>query len=258
MSLLERQQHAIMMALDEGPAWLSDDLFTGGHLAVIRGMKVHANTISHARLVALEETFPRTRALLGHDRFNEHSRRFTGLPGVSARPLARIGKDFPAFLGDAGEPCVVPDLALFEWLWLEAYHAPEAVPLALTSLAGMAESALLEIEIAAHPAARIVRPDRGVFRLIGEEVPGLAEADAILIARPDADVLVSMATAAMASLIAALTFPANIGNLFASLTEPGCKDRLPPDDFMPALVALLEAGAVTSSGPLLLAGQQEG
>lgn len=245
MLTLETTQTAMMRALELGPGELPDGLFACSRTRALMGMKVHANTISHARLVALEDTFPRTRTLLGHDRFNEHSRRFTGLPGVTARTLAKIGTDFPAFLGDSGEPCVAASLALFEWLWLEAYHAPEAAPLALVSLDGMDESALLEIDIAAHPAARIICPDRGVFRLIGEQVPGLAEADAILIARPDAGVLISPATSAMSRVLAPLKFPASIGNLFVGLTEPGCKDRLSPDDFMPALIALLEAGAVT-------------
>lgn len=248
MSLLERQQHAIMMALDEGPAWLPDDLFAGGHLAAIRGMKVHANTISHARLVALEDTFPRTRALLGHERFNQHSRRFTGLPGVTAMTLARIGTDFSHFLGEVGEIRATVDLAAFEWLWLEAYHAAEAPPLRLAALAGMDETALLDAAIAAHPTARIIRPDRAVHRLIGEEVPGLADADAILIARADAEVLVSPATVAMVTIFHALEFPGSIRNLFACLTEPDCKDRMLPDDFMPALIALLEAGALQQVG----------
>ena len=244
MSLFERQQQAIMMALDEGPAWLPDDLFTGGRLGAVRGMKVHANTISHARLVALEDTFPRTRAQLGHERFNEHSRRFTGLSGVTACTLALIGQNFPRFLREIGETDAAADLAGFEWLWLEAYHAAEARHVGLTDLAGLEEAALLGLSIVRHPAARLYSPDRDVFRLIGEEVPGLADADAILIVRPDAEVLVVSATSAMAKIFAKLEILETIGNLFADLTEPTCKNRLPSDDFMPALIALIEVGSL--------------
>lgn len=246
--MLEDAQRAMMRAIDLGPAELPEGLFAGTLNRVLLGMKVHANTISHARLVALEDTFPRTRALMGHDRFNERSRRFAGLPGATAEPLAEIGKGFPNFLAEVGEPAPAVGLARFEWLWLEAYHAAEALPLRLAALAGMAENALLEVEIAAHPAARCCCPDRAVLELLGEQVPGLGNADAILIARPDAEVLVSPATAAIArilgSVIGACGNRTTIGNLFADLTEPGCKDRLPPDDFMPALVALLEAGVL--------------
>ena len=248
MLMLEATQTAMMRAIDLGPSKLPDGLFAGSHARVLTGMKVHANTISHARLVALEDTFPRTRALLGHERFNEHSRRFAGLPGVTARTLARIGTSFPGFLGETGETCAAVDLAAFEWLWLEAYHVAEGQALQLAALAGIAENALLNLRIAPHPAARIAWADRAVHRLIGEEVPGLADADAILIARPEADVLVSAATSTMVKVLTALEFPDSIGNLFARSSEPDCKDQLPPDDFMPALIALLEAGALQQVG----------
>lgn len=244
MRALEAAQSAMMRALDLGPGELPDGLFAGARSRVLMGMTVHANTISHARLVALEDTFPRTRAQLGHETFNEHSRRFTGLPGVTARPLARIGTGFPDFLDEAGETCVAVDLARFEWLWLEAYHAADALPLRLGALAGFDEAALFDLVIAPHPAARTVRADRAVHRLIGKEVPGLGDADAILITRPDAEVLVAPAGTTMATVFAALEIPASIGSLFADLIETGCKDRLPPDDFMPALIALIEAGAL--------------
>lgn len=248
MLMLEDAQRAMMRAIDLGPTELPDGMFAGTLNRVLLGMKVHANTISHARLVALEDTFPRTRAIMGYDRFNERSRRFASLPGATMQPLAGIGKGFPDFLAGDGEPGTVVGLARFEWLWLEAYHAAEALPHRLTTLAGIDESALLDIEIAAHPAARYCCPDRAVFELLGEQVSGLGNADAILIARPEAEVLVSPATAAMVRILGSVIGPASnrstIGNLFADLTEPGCKDRLPPDDFMPALVALLEAGVL--------------
>lgn len=244
MLTLDLTQSAMMRSLELGPDELPDGLFAGTRSRVLMGMKVHANTISHARLVALEDTFPRTRALLGHERFNEHSRRFTGLPGVTARTLAEIGASFPGFLDQVGETCTAVDLAHFEWEWLEAYHAAEASPLRLSALAGIGEAAILEVEIAGHPAARIVHPDRAVNHLLGDEVPGLTEAEAILIARPDAEVFVSPASMTMARMFSEVEFPTSIGNLFAGLTEPGCKDRLLPDDFMPALIALIEAGAL--------------
>lgn len=244
MLALKEAQSAMTRSLELGPSELPAGLFAGAQSRVLMGMKVHANTISHARMVALEDSFPRTRAQLGHETFNEHSRRFTGLPGVTACTLARIGAGFPDFLNQIDEACVAVDLARFEWLWLEAYHAAESLPLSLVILAGYEETELPDLIIAAHPAARIVRADRAVHELIGKEVPGLAVADAILITRPVAEVLVAPARMAMATVLAMLEIPTTIGNLFAGLTEPGCKDRLSPDDFMPALIALIEMGAL--------------
>jgi hypothetical protein len=207
-------------------------------------MMVHANTITHARLVALEDTFPRVLALLGHARFNEHSRLYLEQPGVTAKTLAGIGEAFPAWLTTCGEARTAVDLARFEWLWLQAYHAQEALPLRLAGLAGLDEGVLLDVALAAHPSASIETFERNVHEAIGKEVPGLADAATILIVRPDADVLVSPASAAMRGIFAELKDSQTIGNLLGHFSEPDCKDRLSSDDFMAALIALLEAGAL--------------
>lgn len=244
MLALEQIQSAMMQALDHGPEFLPDHLFAGSRARVLTGMKVHANTISHARLVALEDTFPRVRAWLGHEVFNEHSRLYLEQPEVTARMLARIGELFPGYLAGLGLPPAAVDLARFEWLWLEAYHAGEAPWLSLADLAGIEPQALMDLAVKAHPAASSGRFDPEVNRLIGEEVPGLADAHAILLTRPEAQVLVSPATAEMRAIFCTTEIPITIGNLLASLSEPDCKDQLSPDDFMPALIALLEAGAL--------------
>lgn len=244
MFALEQVQTAMMQALDHGPEFLPDSLFAGTHARILAGMKVHANTISHARLVALEDTFPRTLTMLGHARFNEHSRLYLEQPGVTAKTLTGIGETFPAWLATCGEACAAVDLARFEWLWLEAYHAEDAVPLRLADLAGLDESALLEVAIMAHHSAYIDTFDLSVHEAIGKEAPGLAAATAILIVRPEADVLVSPASVAMRAILAELQDSQTIGNLLGHFDEPDCKDRLSSDDFMAALIALLEAGAL--------------
>jgi hypothetical protein len=244
MLALEHAQAAMMQALDHGPEFLPDRLFAGTRARVLAGMKVHANTISHARLVALEDTFPRTLALLGHARFNEHSRLYLEQPGVTARTLTGIGEAFPGYLAGCGEARAAVDLARFEWLWLEAYHAADAVALRLADLAGLDEGALLDVALAGHHSAFIETFDRSVHDAIGKEVPGLADAPAILIVRPEADVLVSPASTAMRAIFAELEDSQTVGNLLGRFNEPDCKDRMSSNDFMAALIALLEAGAL--------------
>lgn len=233
-----------MRALELGPAHLPDGIFARGRDRALAGMKVHANTISHARLVALEDTFPRTRALLGAELFNEYSRRFLHPPGETARALALIGGRYPPFLAEVGAARGAVDLARFEWCWLEAYHAAEAPSLKLGELAGLAGDALMAVTLDRHPAAFVDEFDAMVLELIGREVPGLVEAKAILLTRPDAEVLVSPATAEMAGIFALLDAPSSIGNLFVRCTEPAANNRLEPEEFMPALIALIEAGTL--------------
>jgi hypothetical protein len=248
MPSLEQTQAAMMRALADGPDHLPHALFCGPHARALLGMKVHANTISHARLVALEETFPRTRALLGHETFNDLSRRYLDWPGVTAYPLAQIGRDFAAFIGTSGESRASADLAAFEWSWLEAYHAAEAPVLTLADLAGIGEDALLGIVLMRHPAARLLHLDPAVHEIIGAEVPELADSHAILLTRPEAQVLVSPASSAMTAAFAQTDKPVSICNLLERCTEFERKDQPPPDDIMAALIALMEAGALKRVG----------
>lgn len=248
MLSLEYVQSAMMRTLDLGPAHLPEGLFAAGRERALLGMKVHANTISHARLVALEDTFPHTRGLLGAEKFNGLSRHYLDWPGVAGRPLTHIGQDFAAFLRAAGETKVSADLAAFEWAWLESYHAAEAPALTLADLAGVGEDALLNLVITRHPAACLLGLDRTVHRIIGEEVPGLDAADALLLTRPEEQVLVSPATSAMLATLAKVGTPITVCNLLESCAEPDGKDQLSPDDIMAALIALMEAGALQGAG----------
>lgn len=243
----EGGQSAMMQALDHGPAYLPEGLFAGSPERVLAGMKVHANTISHARLVALEDTFPRTRQVLGHDRFNEHSRLFIQRPGVTAASLAEIGATFPACLLEIGDSAEAADLARFEWLWLQAYHAADAAPLELAMLAGLPAEGLLEQKLARHPAAFAEQFAPLVHDLIGAEVPGVDESDAILIARPHADVLISPASVLMILVLKAAENPVTIGNLLTLPAEPANNEAAQVDAVMQALAALINAGALVTA-----------
>ena len=247
MQWLDGGQSAMMQALDYGPAHLPEGIFAGPPEWVMAGMKVHANTISHARLMALEDTFPRTRENMGNDLFNAHSRLFIQQPGVTTAALAEIGVEFPAYLIEAGESAGVADLARFEWCWLTAYHAADAAPLALDALTVLAPEALLEQWLARHPAACAQRFAPLVHKLIGGEVPGVAESDAILIARPHADVLISPASVLMADVLAAAEKPITIGNLIARQTETHDDEAAQVDAIMQALAALINAGALMAA-----------
>lgn len=247
MLSLERGQTEVMAALDLGPAHLPAGLFAGPPERVLAGMKVHANTISHARLIALEDTFPRTRETIGDQKFNEHSRLFLQQPGVTAQPLADIGYGFASFLEAQAEATGIADLARFEWLWLQAFHAADAPPLALADLAGMAEEELLGFELQRHPAAVISRFAPLVHELIGAEVPGLCETEAILIARPDADVLIAPATRLMAELLRIAETRTAISNLLIACGESLPGEGEDAEKSMQALVALINVGALTAA-----------
>lgn len=152
MPALEQVQQAMMCAIALGPDHVPHDLFTGGRARSLRGLAVHANTISHARLVALEDTFPRTGQLLGEAAFNALSRTFmeTGAGGL---PLAHIGRRFPEWLAAESQRPGATDLARFEWAWLRCYHAADAAALSLPELAELGPEGIARLVLTRHPAS---------------------------------------------------------------------------------------------------------
>lgn len=241
----------MMQALDKGPDFLPDRLFAGSHSRVLAGMKVHANTISHSRLVALEDTYPRTRELLGHARFNEHSRLYIHQPGVTAVALAHIGYGFGDFLAMQAEHPAA-DLARFEWSWLTSFHAADAEPLKLADLAGIEPDQLPGVRVIAHPAARLAVQEPETIARLGLPPGDDTAHPALLIVRPEAEVRVVRPSAAMARLFERAEECTTIGNLLVASCEQGVKDELSPEDLMPALIALIEAGALRECPECLL------
>lgn len=190
----------------------------------------------------------RARARLGTEAFNTLSRLYLDWPGVLGHPLALIGVDFAAFLRASVETLAEADLAAFEWAWLESYHAAEAQILGLADLAGIDEAVLLGIVLKRHPAAQLLCLNRLVHQIIGDEVPGLGDAPAILLTRPHAQVLVAPANAVMSAVFANAGKPVSICNLLGDGAEPDGEHQLPPDDIMNALIALMESGALQRAG----------
>ncbi len=224
------EQAAIAATLLRGPDHLPAGLFAGGEGAVLRGLRVHANTISHARLVALEDTFPRTRAYLGEAEFNRLSRAFVESGGAQGRAVSDIGAAFPGWLADP----LAADLARVEWGWLESYHATDAQALALTDLAGLDESALLDLFVCRHPAVRVVVLVSEAAPLVD---PGFAsDVAALLVTRPDAEVRLFAIDPADVTALDMAREISPLGNLIAPLAEKH------PDGGA-AIAALIAAGA---------------
>ena len=233
----------MMETLARGPAALRADDYASGRAAGLRGLKVHANTISHARLVALEETFPRTRAAMGEEAFNAISRQFVLQTEATRQAHARIGLAFPDHLEQSGAEQSQVALARFEWLWLEAYHAAEAEPLMLAELADLDELRLLALEVGLHPAARLAPREAGPMLAAEPGLESLSDVHRVLITRPDAEVLLNPADAPMTQAFQTLQNSSQpLRNLFELPGEPDSKAGLG------AVLALLNAGALIRAG----------
>lgn len=214
--MLDHDQAAMAATLLHGPAHLPPQLFAGDGAATLRGLKIHANTISHARLIALENTFQRTRALIGEAQFNQLSRNFLDAGGAQGRAPAQIGEAFPAFLATCAKD-VVADVAAVEWAWLQCYHAADCAALALADLANVDEKALLALSVSRHPAALIVRLTSTAAAIIDPAFSG--DCRALLITRPEAEVRISPVTPAEVEAMALAKKATPLGNLIALIAE---------------------------------------
>jgi hypothetical protein len=240
--LLDDQARFIAV-LQKGPSALPECLFSDPPDRVLLGLRAHANTISHARLVALEETYPRTREHLGEAEFNALSRTFIERPDVRRRKLMGLGQGLAEFLADQTHDAAAVDLARIEWAWLQSYHSAEAQALQLADLAGLDEQGLLDLGLALHPSTRIVETRTA----LGPLMPELSESAApemrhLLITRPAHEVLLHPLAPLSANLVMQTQFPAPMGNLLARAIE-----RAGEAEALPAIFALVGAGALVRS-----------
>lgn len=237
MPTLEAAQANFIDTINNGPATLDPALFDGPADRVLLGLKAHANTICHARLVALEDTFPRMHAHLGEDAFNALCREYVETDEARTSDSNGIGVGFPDFLSETP----LAELARMEWAWLQSYHAAEAVPLLLSNVGAMNEAELLTTGVAWHPSARLVELSAPLLleELAGQNPP------ALLCIRPDAEVrIVPLDTVQLAVLNAAAQKNAVLGNLLGAAIELS-GETAPP---LEPVLDLIGAGALIATG----------
>lgn len=197
---------AMKTALDRGPDFVPEDLFAGSRPAQFRALKAYANTISHGRFAALENTFPKTRAAIGEEAFHALAEQF--LTGeVLMRPIRSIGKGFAALLEK--EDSIAADLADSEWAMLMAHGAADAPALTPDAIRDLTPESLIEINVLQHPATQFVRlrnPSR-----FSDEYTG--DGPVLLVTRPEASVMFARVGDAEAALLAMASEPIRLGRL---------------------------------------------
>jgi hypothetical protein len=238
MPSLAEGQSRFIACLQKGPAHFPDDMFAEDKARALLGLKAHANTISHARLVALEDCYPRLHEHMGHENFHSLSRAYVGQDHVMACDLNHIGAGFAAYLADQEYGGTEIDLARIEWAWLESYRSAEAAPVTLTDIATLAEAELLAFPIVAHPAMRLI----GLTAPLSPALPELAGTDprALMIARPEAQILFHALTATEQAIAEKFFGSTTMGNLLAHALELSDEAIA-----MQHIVKLIQAGALT-------------
>ncbi len=235
IALAEGQQ-AFLAGLYGGLAALDPALFDGGVDRIHRAMRLHANTVNHARIVAIEQTYPLTREAIGEPAFHRIAQAHVDCDVAKREPLATIGTGFSDSLTQADIDPLCITLAQIEWAWLESHSGADANALALADLATLDPAALLVMPISLHPATRLVACPQGVP---GKAIEAVSDDDvAVLIVRPEAEVrLIAIDTVAV-ELVALAMRGAKVAELLDMAAQ-----LAPQRDAGALFAALLDYGA---------------
>lgn len=160
------------------------------------GLSVYRNTVVKGAVDALAATYRTVEQLVGEDWFRAGAVAYaTAQPPVRAS-LLDYGRDFPDWLASlppAQDTPYLAPVAQLDWLWQEAYFAPDASPLAPEGLAELGASDLGSIGVRLHPSARLAAFDQNIASLWLAHQPALAslegfelvdEVERVLIVRP--------------------------------------------------------------------------
>jgi hypothetical protein len=183
--------------------------------ADVKRFAVYRNNVIVGLTEALLESYPAVRRILGEQCFRALAPLYIRECPPSSPVLLEYGATFPDFLPRVEALERLPylrDVARIERAWLDAYHAPEAVPLDPATLARGLNDRSGEVCFTLHPSLRIIRssfPALTIWRMnIAEGAPSPVDLEAggedVLIVRPQADVEVRHAPLGGAELLAAL------------------------------------------------------
>lgn len=214
---LAEGQQAFLAGLYGGPTALDPLLFDGGVNRLHRAMRLYANTVNHARIVALEETFPLTREAIGNAAFHRLAQAHVDRDSARREPLATIGAGFAQSLEQADVDPLCGTLAAIEWAWLESHRAADASALELADIAALDAAAVLAMQVTLHPATRLIACPHDIPV---EAVEAASRDDvAVLIVRPAADVRLIAIDAVAAALIALAMRGAKVAELLDTAVQ---------------------------------------
>ncbi len=248
MGTLLEYQTRVADAVLGGDRAIALPLFQGSHGHRQLGLKVYANNLMHALVSALRETFPAVRGILGETTFTSLAVAYArNNPPAREALLIRYGARFPAFLDgiEVDEAPYLADVARLEYAWLEAYHAPEAVPLATPVFATLTSEQLVAARLRLHPSVRLLHCAHDIEQIWRRHRDGLGAADSaerrdrsssVAILRPFTEILVLPVSEVVFDCLDRLRDNAPFGEASGHLSQAG---------HLAELQALIAAGLFT-------------
>jgi hypothetical protein len=219
-----------------------------------RRFAVYRNNVMVGLTQTLKDAYPAVHRIVGSEFFHALARAFV----VGALPrspmLFDYGAGLPDFIGRFEPASVLPylaDVARIERVWIEAYHAAEAMPIDPSTFSKIDTDLLPEISLVLHPSVRIVHsrfPALTIWQMnVQGGIPGpvdlAAGGESALVVRPEAEVEVRSIPNGSTEFIHAL---ASGRSVLAAFEEATAAD--PSFDLSANLSDMIQVGAVVGFG----------
>ena len=210
---------------------------------------VYRNNVAVGLSRALAGRFPIVEKLVGAEFFAGMTRAFIAASKPASPIITAYGDDLPDFIATFAPAASVPylaDVARLEAAWTRAYHAADAEPLAIATLAALDGAALTSAKLVPHPAAALVRstyPAGSIWQTHQADPGGsknIGGGECVLVARAAFDVSVHILPEQDAIFAISLFAGQTIGAA-AETASSAC----PEFDFGAALIGLVSLGAFT-------------
>ena len=194
-----------------------------------RRFDVYRNNVTVSLTEALRQAFPAVRKLVGEEFFTAMARDFLRAHPPTSPLLMFYGDAMPGFL-ETFPPVAhlgyLPDIARLELALRQAYHAADADAVAPEALQALSPDALVAARLRLAPSVRLLRsrwPVHAIWsaNMRGTPAPKLAEAEDVLVTRPDYDPEPMRLPPGAAPFVAALMAGETVG---AALDAAGAFD----------------------------------
>jgi hypothetical protein len=133
-----------------------------------RRLAIYKNNVYAQLIEALRDSYPAVHRLTGAEFFRFAATEYLMTHPPRSPTLLAYGENFPGFL-EGFEPAssvpYLPDVARLEQLYLEAYHAAEALPLPNAVFAKYLSEWIAQPDLRLHPSARLMTSPFPVSRI---------------------------------------------------------------------------------------------
>lgn len=218
---------------------------------------IYRNNVAVSLIDALADTYPVVQQLVGEEFFRAMARTFARRQPPTSPVMAHYGEGFAEFVDNFPPVASLPylaDVARLEWLYVRAYHAADAAPIAADEIARLLadESALPTVHFELHPSLAVLYSPHAVISLWaahqGDAAPDdvatidVGRQESAVVARLGLDVQVTRIRPGATAFIAAL----DRGVAFGAAAEAAVAAD-PEFDLADTLGLLIRSGAIVAT-----------